>query len=65
MTLAATARDGVATVSSGEATNGLNKITFKGTALLPPHIREFGRSDASFDLSGALPDLQSLTANFP
>ncbi|PYJ89606.1 MAG: hypothetical protein DME70_01810, partial [Verrucomicrobia bacterium] len=65
VTLAATARDGVATISSGEATNGLNKITFKGTALLPPHIREFGRSDASFELAGSLPDLQSLTANFP
>jgi hypothetical protein len=63
--LAATARDGVATIGSGEATNGLNKITFKGAAQLPPHVREFGRADASFDVSGSLPDLQSLTVDFP
>jgi translocation-and-assembly-module (TAM) inner membrane subunit TamB-like protein len=62
--LAASARDGVATIESGEATNGVNKISFKGTAQLPAHIREFGRADASFDLTGSLPDLQSLTANF-
>jgi hypothetical protein len=60
----ATARDGVATVDSGEATNGLNKIGFKGTTKLPNHIREFGRYGASFEFSGSLPDLQSLTARF-
>jgi len=63
--LAATGRDGVATIDSGEATNGSNKITFKVTAQLPPHIREFGRADARFELTGSLPDLQSLTADFP
>ena len=63
--LAATARDGAATITSGEATNGSNKIAFKGTGQLPSHIREFGRADASFELTGSLPELQSLTANFP
>jgi hypothetical protein len=63
--VAATARDGVATIGSGEATNGVNKITFKGVAQLPAHVREFGRADASFDVTGSLPDLQSLTADFP
>ena len=63
--LAATARDGVATIGSGEATNGSNKITFKGIAQLPAHVREFGRADARFELTGSLPDLQSLTADFP
>jgi len=58
------ARDGVATVDSGEATNGLNKIGFKGTTQLPNHIREFGRYGASFEINGSLPDLQSLTARF-
>jgi hypothetical protein len=43
----------------------LNKISFKGTAQLPPHIREFGRADANFEVTGSLPDLQALTANFP
>jgi hypothetical protein len=62
--LAATARDGVATIESGKAINGPNKIGFKGTAQLPAHIRDFGRADASFELTGSLPDLQSLTANF-
>jgi hypothetical protein len=65
VTLAATARDGVATISSGEATNGSNKIAFKGIAQLPPHIREFGRADARFEVTGSLPDLQALTADFP
>jgi autotransporter translocation and assembly factor TamB len=60
----ATARDGVATVDSGEATNGLNKIGFKGTTELPNHIREFGRYGARFEFTGSLPDLQSLTARF-
>jgi hypothetical protein len=63
--LATTARGGVATIDNGEAANGSNRITFKGTAQLPPHIREFGRADARFELTGSLPDLQSLTANFP
>ncbi|HEY8835291.1 MAG TPA: hypothetical protein VIM09_06865, partial [Chthoniobacterales bacterium] len=58
------ARDGVAMVDSGEATNGLNKIGFKGTTQLPNHIREFGRNGARFEINGALPDLQSLTARF-
>ncbi|PYI93436.1 MAG: hypothetical protein DME97_06800 [Verrucomicrobia bacterium] len=62
--LSVAARDGVATVDSGEATNGLNKIGFKGTTELPNHIREFGRYGARFEINGALPDLQSLTARF-
>src|SRR5256886_3551089 len=62
--VSATARDGVATVDSGEATNGLNKIGFKGTTELPNHIREFGRYGARFEINGSLPDLQSLTARF-
>lgn len=63
--LAANASNGIATIENGEATNGVNKIAFKGTAQLPAHIREFGRADANFELTGSLPDLQSLTANFP
>jgi autotransporter translocation and assembly factor TamB len=63
--LSVTARNGTATMDTGEATNGSNKIGLKGTAELPNHIREFGRSGARFEISGALPDLQSLTARFP
>jgi autotransporter translocation and assembly factor TamB len=63
--LTVTARDGTLTLETGEATNGANKIGLKGTAELPNHIREFGRSGARFEISGALPDLQSLTARFP
>jgi hypothetical protein len=59
-----TAHDGVATVNSVEATNGANKIALKGTAELPTDIREFGRAPAHFEISGTLPDLQSLTAHF-
>ncbi len=65
LTLSATARDGVATVDAGEATNGSNKIGFKGTSELPAHIREFGRAGARFEINAALPELQTLTARFP
>ncbi|MCA1658382.1 MAG: AsmA-like C-terminal region-containing protein, partial [Verrucomicrobiaceae bacterium] len=59
------ARDGIATLEPSEATNGSNKIGVKGTADLPANIREFGRFPARFEISAALPDLQSLTARFP
>jgi autotransporter translocation and assembly factor TamB len=65
VTLAVSARDGVATLDAGEATNGANKIALKGTTELPAHIREFGRNGANFEINGSLPDLQSLTARFP
>ncbi len=63
--LSVVARDGIATIGSSEATNGLNKIAFKGTTELPANIREFGRYGAKFEINGELPDLQSLTAHFP
>jgi len=59
-----TAHDGVATVNSAEANIGPNKIAVKGTTELPADIREFGRAPAHFEISGTLPDLQSLTAHF-
>ena len=62
--VSATSRNGIATIDSGEATNGANKIAFTGTTELPNHIREFGRNGARFELNAALPDLQSLTARF-
>src|SRR5947207_1820140 len=62
--VSATSRNGIATIDSGEATNGANKIAFTGTAELPNHIREFGRNGARFELNAFLPDLQSLTARF-
>ncbi|HVF72556.1 MAG TPA: translocation/assembly module TamB domain-containing protein [Chthoniobacterales bacterium] len=65
VTLAATARDGTATLDGAEANNGANKIALKGSTDLPNHIREFGRNGANFEISGSLPDLQSLTARFP
>ena len=63
-TLFATADGGFATLQSGEATNGPNKIAFKGRTELPAHIREFGRYGAQFEISGELPDLAALTASF-
>ncbi len=64
VTVSAAARNGVATIDSGEATNGADKIAFTGTTTLPAHIREFGRNGARFELNATLPDLQSLTARF-
>ena len=65
VTVGVVARDGVARIDSSEATNGLNKISVKGTTELPAHIREFGRYGANFEINGTLPELQSLTAHFP
>ena len=59
------AHDGVATLDSGEATTGLNKLSLTGNAELPAHIAEFGRSPATVEFTGSLPDLQSITAKFP
>jgi autotransporter translocation and assembly factor TamB len=62
--VSAAARNGAATIDSGEATNGADKIAFTGTTTLPAHIRQFGRNGAHFELNATLPDLQSLTARF-
>jgi autotransporter translocation and assembly factor TamB len=59
------ARDGMAVLESGEATNGSNKLHLKGATELPEHIRYFGQSPARFEISAELPDLQSITARFP
>ena len=59
------AHDGVATLDSGEATTGLNKLSLTGNAELPAHVSEFGRSPATVEFTGSLPDLQSITAKFP
>ena len=58
-------RDGMAVLESGEATIGSDKIHLKGISELPEHIRHFGQSPATFEVSAELPDLQSLTARFP
>ncbi len=58
-------RDGMAVLESGEAATGLNTIKLKGATELPEHIRQFGQSPATFEISAVLPDLQSITAKFP
>jgi len=59
-----TAHDGVATLQSGEATKGLNKIEMTGSAELPEQIRSLGQSPATFDITGSFPDLPALTGGF-
>ncbi len=59
------AHGAVATITSAELAQGPNVVRLTGTASLPAGIREFGRAPASFQISGALPDLQALTASFP
>ena len=63
--LSLTARDGTATLDSAEVTKGANKIGLKASVELPDDIRAFGRRPIAVEFSGALPDLQSLTAGFP
>jgi autotransporter translocation and assembly factor TamB len=60
-----TMHDGVATLVTGEAIKGENKIQLKGSAELPERIHSFGQSPATFEVTGLLPDLQSITAGFP
>ncbi len=59
------ARDGVANIVSAEVTHGSDKISLSGNVTLPAEIKEFGRTPASLQISGSLPDLQTLTAGTP
>lgn len=59
--LSMTARGGVARLDLGEIVKGTNSIRLKGSAALPDDIREFGRSPATFEIGGALPDLRTAT----
>lgn len=61
-TLAITAREGVARIDLAEVSQGLNKISLRGSAELPGNIREFGRSPAKFDVSALLPELDRASA---
>ena len=59
------ARGGVATIDTAEFSQGANKLRITGNVTLPSDIHEIGRAPASLQLSGELPDLESLTASFP
>ncbi|MBA2586599.1 MAG: hypothetical protein H0U99_08960, partial [Chthoniobacterales bacterium] len=59
-----TARDGRANLEGADLTSGSNKIHLQGSAALPEHIREFGRSPALLDMTAELPDLAAITAKF-
>ncbi len=54
-------RNGRAILDGIDLTRGLDKIHLQGSAELPAHIRQFGRSPATLDFSGDFPDLAALT----
>ena len=60
-----TAHGGVATIDTAELSQGENKVRLNGTVTLPNDFGELGRSPASLQISGALPDLRALTTGLP
>ena len=56
------AKNGVATLQSGDITQQRNEFHVKGSAELPHDIRDLGRAPATFELAANLPDLQQVTA---
>ena len=59
------AKNGVATLQSGDITQSKNEFHLRGSTELPRDIRDLGRAPATFDLSATLPDLEQVTAALP
>jgi hypothetical protein len=56
------ARDGTATLHSADITQVGNEFHLQGSAELPNKLNEFGRSAATLEISGKVPDLRPVTA---
>ena len=56
------ARDGIATLPVADLVHAQNKFHLRGSAELPPDIRQFGRSAATLELTGEAVDLHAMTA---
>ena len=56
------ARDGIATLPVADLVHAQNKFHLRGSAELPPDIRQFGRSAATLELTGKAVDLHAMTA---
>jgi hypothetical protein len=59
------ARDGSATLQTGDLTQGQNQFHLRGSAELPADIKQFGSSVATLELTSSAIDLQALTAESP
>ena len=59
------AKNGVATLQSGDIKQQKNEFHVKGSTELPRDIRDLGRAPATLELASKLPDLQELTATMP
>jgi autotransporter translocation and assembly factor TamB len=59
------ARNGVATLESGDIVQGENQVHLKGSGELPRNIKEFGHSPATLEVAFTAPDLQKATAGIP
>ena len=56
------AEQGRAILRSADIVRDVNKFHFRGGTELPATLAEFGRTPASFEISGTAPDLERLTA---
>ena len=56
------ARDGIATLPVADLGHAQNKFHLRGSAELPPDIRQFGRSAATLELTGEAVDLHAMMA---
>jgi hypothetical protein len=59
------AEQGKATLRSADIIQDTTQFHLSGTVELPSAIEEFGRTPATFEISGAAPDLQQLTSESP
>jgi hypothetical protein len=59
------AKNGVATLQSGEIKQQQNEFHVKGSGELPRDIRDLGRTPATIELAATLLDLQQVTAGMP
>ncbi len=59
------AQQGKATLQAADIVQGRNEFHLRGSIDLPADIKQFGRSAATLEMSGAALDLQRLTAGIP
>jgi TamB, inner membrane protein subunit of TAM complex len=59
------AEQGRGILRSADIVQDVNKFHFRGGIELPATIDDFGRTPASFEISGTAPDLERLTAGTP
>ncbi|MDB6147221.1 MAG: hypothetical protein JWO45_885, partial [Spartobacteria bacterium] len=59
------ARDGRATLETGDVVQGQNQFHLRGSSELPRNIKDFGRTPGTFEVAATVPDLRQVTNGMP